>query len=493
MMNYQMNSNIENLNNNQSTNHNQHIDDMKTQEIQYVEQEAAYQPREFKFNLPYLLESKDKGDIKSEVSIRGSLNDDGQYDVWRKILRIDKKEIKMSPSWLSRQREGIAQGILIRAFGVTANEAKSMKKSDTVKLCYDKLKMLKASKKLEVKALMLFTKDEIKLIQNKMLIKYKCMDLVTELFNYFASQSMNLENEYFMDILDDCILHKGYESAICEVYVKLHHIMLTTKTPSAFDSQFISFQKNRINDNAFKKLLNILNGLQSNPFRTYNINNKLLTNIYIYSILDIYLTHVTCVVYELIEIKQKCKLMDNTVSEEQSGSFGGSSFCSCQRIAYSRHLTPALRKRLITLQRVLLCQESERDKIAIELQYEGVNGFYYLSPSLYPFCKRILSSLAVVLNRHLLLPSVTLPDFSQLIHEQINNKQNIEEFKRKYPPKILSKYNEDISKIYERFVTFMCRKFIFSKLKQADFGEVGLSLRDQFNFGHMQYIKQRKK
>ncbi len=50
--------------------------------------------------------------------IRGVLNDDGKYSAWRKILRIDKNEIKMSPSWLFNQRQAIAKSILNKAFRI---------------------------------------------------------------------------------------------------------------------------------------------------------------------------------------------------------------------------------------------------------------------------------------------------------------------------------------------------------------------------------------
>ncbi len=174
------------------------------------------------------------------------------------------------------------------------------------------------------------------------------------------------------------------------------------------------------------------------------------------------------------------------MTEEQAGSFGSASFCSLQRMAYSRALTPQTRKKISYLQKYLLCQDYEKDKIALELQYENCGGFYNLSPSLYPLC------IPILLNRHLILPSVTLPEVKRLIHAQVNDQKNIEDFKKMFPAKILSKYNEDISKIQERWVTFMCRKYAFSKLKQANFGEVGMGLRDYFNFGHMQHTKKRK-
>ncbi len=106
------------INNEHSTNMH-HNDDIKDQEMKDNEQSSNYQPKHFKVEVDYLLESKDKGTIKSKVIIRGVLNDDGKYSVWRKILRIDPKEIKMSPSWLSTQRQKIAEGILTRVLKIS--------------------------------------------------------------------------------------------------------------------------------------------------------------------------------------------------------------------------------------------------------------------------------------------------------------------------------------------------------------------------------------
>eukprot|EP01084_Bolivina_argentea_P254954 428729_1 len=466
------------------------MDNIDINEIKDTNEIEMNQPPEFKLNLPFHLQQKDGKHIKSRVHIRGLLNDEHVYDVYRKIDGIDRKEKKMSPSWLSRQREEVAQGILIHAFRVPSQDVKAMSKSDALKLCFGKLKMLNAQKKIEVKKLMLFTDDEIKVIHWKMIARFKIKDLARELFDYFASHDDNLENEFFMDILDDCLVHKMYEDAICDIYIGMHKIMMKTKTANKFDSQFISFQQNRLNSKEFQKLLTIFNKLNDNPFRTYNINVKHITNIYIYSILDIYLKDLTCIVYELLEANSNI-VINNNVTDEHAASFSGSGFCSMQRIAYSRALSPALRKTRIFLQKYLLCQESELEKVSKELQYRNMGGMYFMTPSLYPMFKRILAALATICNQHLVLPAVSLPDFTEIINSYINTQQNIEEFKALYPSKILSKYNEDISIIYERLLTFTCRKYIYAKLKQADFGEVGLGLRDQFNFGHMQYTKKK--
>eukprot|EP01084_Bolivina_argentea_P005273 9969_1 len=468
------------------------IDIDETKDIQQMPS-PVIQPKQFQFDLDYKLEKKDQDDIISKVTIRGTFIDGQKYDVKRKIHGIDKKEKQMSPPWLSRQRENIAQGILIQAFAIESSVAAAMNKSEALKLCYQKLGMLTAQKKIEVKALMLFTEEEIKIIQAKMQTKIECMDLVTIVFSYFASQEMYLENEDFMDLLDDCITHNLYENAVCDIYNGIHQLMITVKSAQKFDYQFIMYQQNRFKSNAFTKLFAIFTQLESNVFRTYEVNDRLLSNIYVYAILDIYLTHLTSVVYDLMESGMDFSSIENKATVEHAASFGGSSLCSIQRIAYSRHLTPVLRKRKIFCQRYMLCQRSEKDKVPLEICYENMGGFYVLTPSLYPLGIRVLTCLATVLNRHLLLPAVSLPNLNQIIEKYINNQQNIEEFKSLYPPNILSKYNDDISTIYKQWMTFMCRKYINCQLKQADFGEVGLGLRDQFNFGHMQYIKNKKK
>eukprot|EP01084_Bolivina_argentea_P005274 9972_1 len=386
------------------------IDIDETKDIQQMPS-PVIQPKQFQFDLDYKLEKKDQDDIISKVTIRGTFIDGQKYDVKRKIHGIDKKEKQMSPPWLSRQRENIAQGILIQAFAIESSVAAAMNKSEALKLCYQKLGMLTAQKKIEVKALMLFTEEEIKIIQAKMQTKIECMDLVTIVFSYFASQEMYLENEDFMDLLDDCITHNLYENAVCDIYNGIHQLMITVKSAQKFDYQFIMYQQNRFESDEFKKLLLIFTQLESNVFRTYNVNDRHLSNIYVYGILDIYLTHLTSVVYELMESGMDYSSIENTATAEHAASFGGFSFCSIQRIAYCR-----------------------------------------------------ISIVNKTLN--------TLKAFT---------------------PNILSKYNDDISTIYKQWMTFMCRKYINCQLKQADFGEVGLGLRDQFNFGHMQYIKNKKK
>eukprot|EP01084_Bolivina_argentea_P313736 543347_1 len=413
---------------------NMEIDEMKNtkniDEMKNTQQIQTIQPNEFKFDLPY-----QKKDFHSSVTIRGTLNDDQKYNVWRKIHDVDKKEKKMSPSWLSRERESIAQGILINAFHVKPQDIPKTK-TETLKLCFEKLKMLTAHKKLEVKALMLFDEDEIKVIETKMLSKMKAMDLTRELFDYFASDESCLINEFFMDILDDCIVHKLYESAVFDIYNGLHQIMMRAKSAQKFDSQFIAYQKNRLKCAELKKLLKIFDELCNNLSRTYEVNQRLLSNIYIYSMLDVYLNHMTCIVYELLENSLEQGCIDNNITTEQAASFGGSGYCSLQRIAYSRNLTVELRKRRICLQKYMLCQENERELVAKELHYENMGGMYFITPSLYPLCKRVLLPLAVALNRSLLLPSVMLPEFTTIINNCINNKQNIEKFKKFYQSNI---------------------------------------------------------
>eukprot|EP01084_Bolivina_argentea_P005276 9976_1 len=202
-------------------------------------------PKQFQFDLNYKLEKKDQNDIISLVTIRGTLNDDQKYDVTRKIHGVDNKHIKMSPSWLQRQRENIAQGILIKAFKINPSVAQNTTKKEGLKLCYERLGMLTAQKKIEVKALMLFTDEEIKIIHAKLQAKIKYMDLVLTVFNYFASQETYLQNEDFMDLLDDCIEHNLYEDAVCDIYNGIHQIMIESKSAKKFDYQCILYQQNR--------------------------------------------------------------------------------------------------------------------------------------------------------------------------------------------------------------------------------------------------------
>eukprot|EP01084_Bolivina_argentea_P005963 11272_1 len=146
-----------------------------------------------------------------------------------------------------------------------------MSKPEALKLCYQKLGMLTAKKEIEVKALMLFTDEEIKIIQAKMQSKIKGMDLVMILFNYFASPEMYLENEDFMDLLDDCITHNLYENAVCDIYNGIHQLMITAKSAQKFDYQFIMYQQNRFQSEEFQKLFPIFAQLESNVFRTYEV------------------------------------------------------------------------------------------------------------------------------------------------------------------------------------------------------------------------------
>eukprot|EP01084_Bolivina_argentea_P189471 325830_1 len=470
-------------NTNSNNSNNQIYDNINIEE---AKNSTHQQGKNFQFELKY-----QKGDFHSQVTIRGIFNDDKKYDVWRRIHHVDKKEKKMSPAWLSKQRDNIVHGILMKAFHVKPQDIPK-RKPESLKLCFEKLKMLTAKKKLEVKQLMLFDQDEIKIIETKMISKIKTMDLVRELFDYFASSDRYLENEHFMDILDDCIVHHQYESAVFDIYNGLHKIMMKTKSAKRFDFEFILYQKKRLQCEEFKTLLMIFEQLSKNPSRTYQVNHRWLSNVYVYAMLDIYLKNLTCIVYELIENDLNHILIDNSVSNEQAASFGGSSYCSLQRISYSRHLTTELRKIRIFLQKYMLCQENERKKVPSELHYQNMGGMYFITPLVYPLCIRVLSDLAVVLNRTLVLPSVSIPNFTELIKTFINNKENIEDFKKLFPSPILEKYNEHISVIYERWMTFMCRKYIWSKFKQADFGEVGLGLRDQFNFGHMEYMRKHK-
>eukprot|EP01084_Bolivina_argentea_P189472 325831_1 len=411
-------------NTNSNNSNNQIYDNINIEE---AKNSTHQQGKNFQFELKY-----QKGDFHSQVTIRGIFNDDKKYDVWRRIHHVDKKEKKMSPAWLSKQRDNIVHGILMKAFHVKPQDIPK-RKPESLKLCFEKLKMLTAKKKLEVKQLMLFDQDEIKIIETKMISKIKTMDLVRELFDYFASSDRYLENEHFMDILDDCIVHHQYESAVFDIYNGLHKIMMKTKSAKRFDFEFILYQKKRLQCEEFKTLLMIFEQLSKNPSRTYQVNHRWLSNVYVYAMLDIYLKNLTCI-----------------------------------------------------------CQENERKKVPSELHYQNMGGMYFITPLVYPLCIRVLSDLAVVLNRTLVLPSVSIPNFTELIKTFINNKENIEDFKKLFPSPILEKYNEHISVIYERWMTFMCRKYIWSKFKQADFGEVGLGLRDQFNFGHMEYMRKHK-
>eukprot|EP01084_Bolivina_argentea_P266272 451577_1 len=149
------NSNIHNQYNDVSNNSN--IGEMKNNQ-ETLFNSSSIQPKEFKFELPFLIEHKDQNDFHSNVTIRGVLNDDQKYDVWRKIIRMDKNEKKMSPSWLSRNRDEIAKGILMKAFKVDAQAIPKTKK-ESLTLCFEKLKWLNAQKKLNVKALMRFDED----------------------------------------------------------------------------------------------------------------------------------------------------------------------------------------------------------------------------------------------------------------------------------------------------------------------------------------------
>eukprot|EP01084_Bolivina_argentea_P189468 325825_1 len=146
-----------NSNSNQS-NHYNTSNNINTDEIKNNNEETI-QPKEFKFDLPFLIEHKDQDDFKSIVTIRGALNDDKKYDIMRKIHGMDRKEKKMSPSWLSRQRDDIAKGILTNAFKVNAQAIPKTKK-EALTLCFERLKWLDAQKKLNTKALMRFDEDE---------------------------------------------------------------------------------------------------------------------------------------------------------------------------------------------------------------------------------------------------------------------------------------------------------------------------------------------
>eukprot|EP01084_Bolivina_argentea_P021430 39820_1 len=351
--------------------------------------------------------------------------------------------------------------------------------------------MTKANKKLKEKELLMFTDDEITIIVGKIKAKADACDLVTELFNYFQSVEIYLKNENYMDMLDDLMSYKSYENAVMDIYNALVDILISTKTEKKFEGKYCSFYRQRMTEKATEKLISLFQTLYDNELRTYPVDAKHYSSIFVCTIKELFLKDLTNVVYGFVEQKKDNKI-DNTISTDKGGSYGGASMCSCFRIAYCRRLSKKKRDIYVRLQKQMLCKDNEKHLIPMELKFQNMGGHYVLSPSWYPFCQRILSDLSKHINRSFSMPSNKLPNVAQLIHSYVNNQRNIEEFKAFFCKQDLEKYNEYISTIMERFVKFMCGKYYWSILKQQEWCEVGMGIRDQFNFGHTEFTKKRK-
>eukprot|EP01084_Bolivina_argentea_P174004 301410_1 len=181
------------------------------------------------YRFQFTLKTSDKDDA-TYITFRGSLTDDGMYQIWRRVIGSDKKDIKMSPSWLYKQTSKISCGILVKLFKCLQTDLQNVSKKKLVSICYEKLGMTKANKKLKEKELMMFTDDEIQIIVGKIKTRANRCDLVTDLFNYFVSDEIFLKNENYMDVLDDLMSYKSYEDAVLDIYNALVEILISTKT-----------------------------------------------------------------------------------------------------------------------------------------------------------------------------------------------------------------------------------------------------------------------
>eukprot|EP01084_Bolivina_argentea_P021429 39819_1 len=447
------------------------------------------------YSFQFTLKTNDKASDANLkfITFRGSITDteDGVYQIWRRVHGVDTKDIKMSPSWLFKQTVYICKGILMKLFRMKETELKGLLKKELLSLCYQKLGMTKANKKLKEKQLMMFTDEEIKIILSKLQTTANICDLETELFNYFASVDIYVMDEHFMDMLDDLMTYKSYAKAVKNIYDELLQILISTKTDTKFETKYAAFFRKRMETEPAQQLIFLLTELYNNDFRTYPVNKKHYCSIFVCTIKEIFLQHLTIIVYGLLEGNMDNKI-DNNCSEQQAGSYGGASLCSCFRLSYCRTLSKEKRVIYVRLQKQFLCKENKKHLIPIELKFQNMGGMYQLSPSVYPFCQRILSDLSKHINQALLLPSNKLPPVAKLIHSYVNNQRNIEEFKGFFSHQDLSKYNEYISTFMQRFVKFMCGKYYWSKLKQQEWCEVGMGIRDQFNFGHTEFTKKRK-
>eukprot|EP01084_Bolivina_argentea_P269733 458486_1 len=443
------------------------------------------------YSFQFTLKTSDKNDAKF-ITFRGSLKEDGIYQIWRRVLGSDSKDIKMSPSWLYRQTVLICQGILQKLFQMLQPDIQHLTKKKLVSLCYQKLGMTKANKKLKEKELMMFTDVEIRIIINRLRLNANACDLETELFNYLQSTDIYAHNDDFMDMLDDLLSYQLFEQAIMDIYNALVNILISTKTDTKFELEWASFYRTKMEAAPTQKLIFLFQEIEMNEFRTYEFNMKHCCSVFVCSIKEMFLRHLTNIVYDLVEHKTEKKI-DNSISTQYAGSYGGASLCSCLRISYSSRTSKEKRNIYVRLQKQMLCKDNEKHLIAKELKYQNMGGMYMLSPSRYSFCQRILSDLSKHVNKAFLLPSNKLPNIPKLIESYINNKQNIEEFKGFYSKEDLSKYNDYISIFMGRFVKFMCGKYYWSRLKQQDWCETGMSIRDQFNFAHTAFTNKRKK
>eukprot|EP01083_Nonionella_stella_P246851 856553_1 len=132
-------------------------------------------------------------------------------------------------------------------------------------------------------------------------------------------------------------------------------------------------------------LIFLLMELENNEFRTYPVNLKHYSSVFVCSIKAIFLKHLTVIVYSLVEQKGDKKI-NNTVSRQYAGSFGGASLCSCLRLSYSRILGKEKRIIYVRLQKHLLCKDNEKHLVPMELTFQNMGGMYILTPSAYPFC-----------------------------------------------------------------------------------------------------------
>ena len=80
----------------------------------------------------------------------------------------------------------------------------------------------------------------------------------------------------------------------------------------------------------------------------------------------------------------------------------------------------------------------------------------------------------------------TVPLFKEMIDMEIGKQQNQVFFKEYF------KYESDqvnVARLYKRFVRLSCNKLVWSLLKQMELNSVGVTLRDEFKYGHIQRLK----
>lgn len=85
--------------------------------------------------------------------------------------------------------------------------------------------------------------------------------------------------------------------------------------------------------------------------------------------------------------------------------------------------------------------------------------------------------------------SLNLPDLPRLVSNVIERADFAAAFNSRFSEDDLKQFPVQIEKIRKLFMGSMCRKFIWSIIKQQEWDKQDMTIRDKFKFYHIEHIK----